>query len=203
MPKRSCVSLQHAALGGHFGLPHGSRRLDVHDHRMIKVDQIVGGVGVEGRLARSRSPARGRIGEVDPLGRHRRCAAKGCIVEHVEILAHGAACCFGRQAVFAGHRSLAIYIGTDLARIDREALGAHQSFGHAALDRHLEQLAQQITVAEPAVPVLGEGGVVGHRALEIEAAKPAIGEVQVHLLAQPPLRSTNRSIDPSRWSAGT
>ena len=60
-------ALDHPALGGHLGLAHRGCRLDIDDHRMVEVDQIVGGVGVEGRLARRRGPARSGIGEVDPL----------------------------------------------------------------------------------------------------------------------------------------
>ena len=36
------------------------------------------------------------------------------------------------------------------------------------------------------MPILGEGRVVRHFAIEAEPAEPAVGEVQVHLLAQPP-----------------
>jgi hypothetical protein len=108
---------------------------------------------------------------------------------HLEIFGDGAARRFGRQAFFARHRTLTVDIGADQAGIDREAFYPHQSFSHAALDGHLEELAQQVAVAEPAVPVLGEGGVIGHRPLEIEPAEPAIGEVEMHLLAQAALRA--------------
>jgi hypothetical protein len=37
------------------------------------------------------------------------------------------------------------------------------------------------------MPVLGEGRVVGHVALKPKPAEPAIGEVEMHLLAQPAL----------------
>ena len=36
------------------------------------------------------------------------------------------------------------------------------------------------------MPILGEGRVVRHLTVEAEPAEPAVGEVQVHLLAQPP-----------------
>ena len=36
--------LDHPALGGHLGLPYRGRGLDIDDHRMIEVDQIVGAV---------------------------------------------------------------------------------------------------------------------------------------------------------------
>ena len=61
-------------------------------------------------------------------------------------------------------------------------------------DRRLEQLAQQVAVAEAAMPVLREGRVIGHSPVEAEAAEPAIGEVQVHLLAQPPLRADAHAV---------
>ena len=90
-----------------------------------------------------------------------------------------------RSALIDG--MLAVHIGLDQAGIDREALAADQPLGDAARHGRLEQLAQQIAVAEAAVPVLGEGRVVGHIAFQPEPAEPAIGEVQMHLLAQPPL----------------
>jgi len=55
--------------------------------------------------------------------------------------------------------------------------------GLAAFDCQFEQFAQQIAVAEPAVPVLGEGRVIGPRAIEIELAEPAIGKVKMLFLA--------------------
>jgi len=78
-------------------------------------------------------------------------------------------------------------IGTDQAGIDREPFATHQPFGHATLDGHLEQLAQQVAVAEAAVAILGEGRVIRHSAFQAKPAEPAIGEVEMHLLTQPPL----------------
>ena len=129
---------------------------------MIEVDQIVGGVGVEGRLARRRCPARSGIGEVDPLRLDRRGSAEGSIIEDLKILSYCTTGSFGRETFFPRNRTLAVNIGADQARIDREAFCSHQSVSHAALDGHLEELAQQVAVAEPPVPVLGEGGVIGH-----------------------------------------
>src|SRR5580700_8310473 len=60
--------------------------------------------------------------------------------------------------------------------------------------RRLEHLAQQIAVAEAAVPVLREGRVVRHRALEPEPTEPAVAEVQVYFLAQPPLRADAEAV---------
>src|SRR3546814_5062737 len=58
----------------------------------------------------------------------------------------------------------------------------------------LEQLAEQIAVAEAAMPVLREGRVIGHSAVEPQPAEPTIREVQMHLLAQPPLRTDPHEI---------
>ena len=75
------------------------------------------------------------------LGRYRRRPAERGIVEHLEILGDGAACCVGRKTFFSRHRTLPVNIGADQAGIDHEALGTDQPFGHAALDGQLEQLA--------------------------------------------------------------
>lgn len=117
-------SLDHPSLGGHFGLPHRSRGLDIDDHRVIQVDQIVGAVCVEGGLARCRGPARRRVGEVDPLKRDRRCAAERGIVQHVQILSDGAADRIGWQALLTGHRSLTMDIGSDQATVRSPIIGS-------------------------------------------------------------------------------
>jgi hypothetical protein len=85
-------------------------------------------------------------------------------------------------------------IGADETCVDRKAFAADQPLRHAALNGHLEQLPQQIAVAEAAMPVLREGRVIRHRAIETEPAKPAIDQVQMHLLAQPPLRADAHAI---------
>jgi len=82
---------------------------------------------------------------------------------------------------------LPIGVGLDHAGIDCEALAADQSLVDAALDRRLEHLAQQVAVAETAVPVLREGRMVRHRAIQPEPAEPPVCQVQVNFLAQPPL----------------
>ena len=51
----------------------------------------------------------------------------------------------------------------------------------------VSKMAEGIALAKAPVPVLGEGGVIGHLAFQAQPAEPAIRQVQVHLLAQPPL----------------
>ena len=45
---------------------------------------------------------------------------------------------------FTRHRPLTVDIGSDEAGIDRKAFAANQTFGHAARNRHLEQLAKKV-----------------------------------------------------------
>ena len=51
----------------------------------------------------------------------------------------------------------------------------------------LESASCAVVLAEAAVPVLGEGRMVGNIAVEPEAAEPAVGQIEVDLLAQAPL----------------
>ena len=55
-------------------------------------------------------------------------------------------------------------------------------------------MAQQVTLAETTMAVLGEGGVIRDAIRQIEAAEPAICQVQMHLLAKPPLGSDAEAI---------
>src|SRR5205085_9472640 len=55
-------------------------------------------------------------------------------------------------------------------------------------------LAQEITIAEAAMTVLREGRVIRHLALQAQAAEPAIGQVQMHFLAEPALRANAEAI---------
>ena len=58
----------------------------------------------------------------------------------------------------------------------------------AALDHSLEQVPKDIALSEPTMPVAREGRVIRHLAVEAKPAEPAIGKVEMNLLAQPPLR---------------
>ena len=50
-----------------------------------------------------------------------------------------------------------------------------------------EQSPKKIALAEPAVTVLREGRMVGHVPVEAKPAEPAVGQIEVNLVAQPPL----------------
>lgn len=55
-------------------------------------------------------------------------------------------------------------------------------------------MPQQLALVKPPVPVLREGRMIGDPVVQIETAKPAVGEVQVHLFAVPPLRPDAETI---------
>jgi hypothetical protein len=92
-----------------------------------------------------------------------------------------------RANLYDDSRTLYVGIGGNQAGIDRKSGPLDQPFCHAAPDHGLKQLSQQVTIAEATMPILGEGRVIRHLTIEAEPAEPAVGEVQVHLLAQPPL----------------
>ena len=78
--------------------------------------------------------------------------------------------CLGGLPLAARHATLPVGIGLDHAGVDREALAADQPLVNTAPHGRLEHLAQQIAVAETAVPVLREGRVIRHRTIQ---SKPA------------------------------
>lgn len=53
---------------------------------------------------------------------------------------------------------------------------------------------RQLTLAEAPVPVLGKCRIVRHAVVQIETADPTIREVQMHLVAQPPLQPDAEAI---------
>ena len=74
-----------------LGLPDGAAGLDVDDDCMVKVDQIVGGIGEKGVALQGSGPLRRRIGTRDELRLRFAGRALGGLVERVEILADRAA----------------------------------------------------------------------------------------------------------------
>jgi hypothetical protein len=50
----------------------------------------------------------------------------------------------------------------------------------------LEQFPQEIALAKAAMAVLGKRRMVGDVAIETQATKPAVGKIEVDLVAQPP-----------------
>ena len=123
---------------------------------------------------------------------HVACCTEGSIVKHVEIFPN----CTRRLAWInragvpfdARRGALLIGIRRDQAGINRKVLTTDQPLGDAALENRLENLPQQITVAEAPMPVLRECRVVGNAIGKIEPTEPPICQVQMNLFAQPPFR---------------
>src|ERR1700732_4497793 len=75
------------------------------------------------------------------------------------------------------------------AGIDRKGFTLDQTGIHAGPHHRLEDLTEQVAVAEPAVAIDRNSRKVMHLVVKIAPAEPAIGEVQLDLLAQPPLKA--------------
>jgi hypothetical protein len=152
-PKRVSVrsSIVRAA---DLGLPNGPRRLDVDDHAVVGVDQIIGGVGEEGvPLVRARPLGR-RIGSRDELRRHRRRRQKSRVVQSRNLFACGANRALLdllRLPVLAWNRALLVRVRSDEAGVDRKSISADQTLCHAVLNDALEQMTQQIALAKAAM----------------------------------------------------
>jgi hypothetical protein len=85
--------------------------------------------------------------------------------------------------------ALAARIGLHNVGIHSKALTTDQILSHAALQHRLKQLPERITVPEPAMPVLGEGGMIRHLAYQTQPAKPPIGQVEMNFFTQAPFRA--------------
>ena len=82
--------------------------------------------------------------------------------------------------------------------INTKAVAANQPLIHAALQNDLEQMSEQAALAETAMPVLRECRMVWHRISQIQFAKPAIRQIDMDLLAKPPLGSNALAIAQQR-----
>ena len=85
-------------------------------------------------------------------------------------------------------------VGHDDAGVDREGLASHDPFLHAAPHHGLEQLAKEIALAKTTVAVLGKRRMIGDVAVEPQATEPAIGKVEVDLVAQPPFGANAEAV---------
>src|SRR5208283_1335168 len=84
--------------------------------------------------------------------------------------------------------------------IDSEPFATYQPLPHAALQNLLEHETQCVAVTETTMPVLRERRVVRHRVFQPQPAEPAIRQVQVHLLAQPPLRPDAEAVTHDQYA---
>lgn len=78
-------------------------------------------------------------------------------------------------------------VGFQHTGIDGEALAADETGGHAGVHHLLEYQTEHVALAKPTVAVLRERRVIGNGAFQPEPAEPAIGQIEMHLVAEPPL----------------
>src|SRR4029077_16893557 len=62
-----------------------------------------------------------------------------------------------------------------------------KTLSDAALQDRLKDASQEIALAKTAMPILGEGGMIGDIAVEPEPAEPPVGQIEVDLFAETPL----------------
>jgi hypothetical protein len=84
-------AVEHRLGRSDFRLANGRRRLDIHNHRMLQIDKVVVGIGVDRRLVGRGCVAGRRIGRRDRLRLDRRCPAEGRIIKDRQIFCDRAA----------------------------------------------------------------------------------------------------------------
>jgi hypothetical protein len=107
---------------------------------------------------KSSGPASCRIGRRDKFGRD--VAAPKAASSKDQILLNGSACGSQGQPFLALDALLPVG-GLDQAGINRKAFAANQSLFNAALQHCLKDAPLEIALAETAMPVLREGGMIG------------------------------------------
>lgn len=77
-----------------------------------------------------------------------------------------------------------ISIILEQAALDCKTFATDELRGDAAGEHSLGPMTHEITVAGVAMAVLGEGEMIRHPVVEIEPAEPAVGELELNLVAQ-------------------
>ncbi len=142
-------------------------------------------------MATAGRPGRAGVRRRHRLGLARRVGRRGFTCQRIDILLDRPARSLLRRPgnVRAFDPLVTAGVGLDDRGVDGEPLAADQTGRHAAADDLFEHAAQDIAVAEPAVAVDRERRVVGNAVLQPQPAEPAIGQVELDLLAQPPFRA--------------
>src|SRR5580704_562697 len=197
-------SIQHGLCRGNFIIGASRRRLDIHDHGILDIDEVVQpvselyalvGLGCPGRLGIRRRDHLGWLALITALS-----FALGSTTL-VVILGIAISRRFGFECrKILSHRTLSLLLLSPIefigrlavitacvrlhdARIHGKSLAFDETHLHRSDDDALENVAQNIALTEPVQSVLGEGRVVGNGVIEIEPAEPSVCEMEPHLLA--------------------
>ena len=118
-----------------------------------------------------RRPPRRRVGRRDELGRHFACCAECSVVKDGKIFVDRAAGRSWRQTGGTFDPVAVAGVGLNQTGVDGKAFAADQPLVNAAFQDGFEQAPQQIALAKAAVPVLREGRMIGHFAVETQSTK--------------------------------
>src|SRR5208337_119493 len=135
--------------------------------------------------SRRRGPARSRVGQRDVL---RRRADLTFFFQRLQILANRARAELRVAPVdpfLAWNTPTAVGVGLHDACVDREPFASNQSFGHASPYNRLEDMSEDIALAETAVPVLREARMIRNLVFKAQPAEPPICQIQMNFIAQP------------------
>ena len=127
-----------------------------------------------------------------PIGA-RRCSESG-IVEDSQILVDRSAGGLRWKSLVTFDPPLSIGIGLDQARVDRKSFAPDQPLLDAAAQDALEHATEEIALPEAAMPVLGKRRVIRHHPIQTEPTEPPVGQIEVNLIAQTPLRSNAEAV---------
>jgi len=94
----------------------------------------------------------------------------------------------------AGNPLLLVYVRLDQTCIDRKRFAANKSGRDAHRHHALEHPPQGIALTEAFMPGSAEHRMIGNLILNTELAEPAIGQINLHLGAQPPLRAERKQV---------
>ncbi len=189
---------QHGAHGPNFGLSDRPCAFHVNDDAVVGIDEIIGLIAKECGPFAGSGPLTGGVGMRCELGLNLRCCTKGCIVEDIQVLLHGARRIIwiddAAIPIFLWRRVLFVRISLNQTGVCSKPLPAHQTICDAAGNGLLEQMPQQFAFPKAPMPVLGECRMVRHWVRQIEAAEPTVREVQMDFFAQPTLGSNAKAI---------
>ena len=118
-------------------------------------------------------------------------------IKSCEVLANRARCLLGLRpgnGLIPRQPLLLASISSDQARIDRKTFATNQPSRDALSNYALKYPAQRVALAKALMPGAAEHRMVRYPILDAKLAKPPIGQVDLYLRAQPPLRADRKHV---------